>query len=42
MADQVADQVGPLEPSNDPLFSNINKPAQRQLVVSLVVAVTLR
>ena len=34
----MADQVGPLEPSNEPLFSNINKPAQRQLVV----AVTLR
>jgi len=42
MADQVVDQVGPLEPSNDLLFSNINKPAQRQLVVRLVVAVTLR
>ena len=38
----MADQVGPMEPSNDPLFSNINKPAQRQLVVSLVVAGTLR
>ena len=42
MADQVEDQVGPLEPSNDPLFSNINKSAQRQLLVSLVVVVTLR
>ena len=38
----MADQVSPLEPSNDPLFSNTEKYAHRQLVVSLVVAATLR